>query len=315
MADKAVHFNTGYNLYDIETIAKWLSCNGEAWGMGPTVVFASAAALFLYNELEATVFVPGDQLHVSVLEKTLISTMVLGMLALMVHLWVCSMRFFQYYLDTLIKDSPNMLLEMTTAGLLGAEVMPLSTLTRFLRQQQPQIHITICWFLSLCYADYVRKHYCQRFNMPYLEQWQSELHARAARGVHQTMEKVNSFVGCVHRRLRGYGPPGHRTTDTHTDSAVPKRPSSVAVSGAASVLGQLSDRDVGGSSGYSGSGSATPAKELCVRLVSQSSETTVDAIEKLRALITATRCTCSGSQDSCVAGAVCRDAQEAAQPR
>ncbi|RVE45890.1 hypothetical protein evm_009489 [Chilo suppressalis] len=216
MADKAVHFNTGYNLYDIETIAKWLSCNGEAWGMGPTVVFASAAALFLYNELEATVFVPGDQLHVSVLEKTLISTMVLGMLALMVHLWVCSMRFFQYYLDTLIKDSPNMLLEMTTAGLLGAEVMPLSTLTRFLRQQQPQIHITICWFLSLCYADYVRKHYCQRFNMPYLEQWQSELHARAARGVHQTMEKVNSFVGCVHRRLRGYGPPGHRTTDTHT---------------------------------------------------------------------------------------------------
>lgn len=32
------------------------------------------------------------------------STMVLGMLALMIHLWVCSMRFFQYYLDTLIRD-------------------------------------------------------------------------------------------------------------------------------------------------------------------------------------------------------------------
>lgn len=66
-----------------------------------------------------------------------------------------------------------MLLEMTTAGLLGGqnEMMPLGPLTRFLRQQQPQIHITVCWFLSLCYADYVRKHYCQRFNMPYLEQW------------------------------------------------------------------------------------------------------------------------------------------------
>lgn len=66
-----------------------------------------------------------------------------------------------------------MLLEMTTASLLGgqAEIMPLGPLTRFLRQQQPQIHMTVCWFLSLCYADYVRKNYCQRFNMPYLEQW------------------------------------------------------------------------------------------------------------------------------------------------
>ncbi|CAG9786515.1 unnamed protein product [Diatraea saccharalis] len=174
------------NLYDIENIAKWLSCNGEVWGMGPTAVFASAAALFLYNELEATVFVPGDHAHVSVLEKTLIS--------------------------------PNMLLEMTTAGLLGGpEMMPLGTLTRFLRQQQPQIHITVCWFLSLCYADYVRKNYCTRFNMPYLEQWQTELHERAARGVRRTMEKVNSFVGNVHQRLRGYAPPAHhRTPDTHT---------------------------------------------------------------------------------------------------
>lgn len=66
-----------------------------------------------------------------------------------------------------------MLLEMTTAGLLGgsSELVALGPLTRFLRTQQPQIHITVCWFLSLCYADYVRKNYCQRFNMPYLEQW------------------------------------------------------------------------------------------------------------------------------------------------
>ncbi|XP_075978115.1 uncharacterized protein LOC142977876 isoform X5 [Anticarsia gemmatalis] len=196
------------NLCDshLEAVSKWLSCNGEMWGVGPTAVFASAAALFLYNELEATVFIPGDQAQVSVLEKTLISTMMLGMLALMIHLWVCSMRFFQYYLDTVIKDSPSMLLEMTTAGLLGgqSDMMPLGPLTRFLRQQQPQIHITVCWFLSLCYADYVRKHYCQRFNLPYLEQWQAELQDRVMSTVHQTMLRVNSFVGSVHQRLRGY---------------------------------------------------------------------------------------------------------------
>ncbi|KOB65108.1 Transporter, partial [Operophtera brumata] len=155
------------------TLALWLSCNGEVWGVGPTAVFASAAALFLFNELEASLFVVGDHINVSLLEKTLVSTMVLGMLALMIHLWVCSMRFFQYYLDTLIRDSPNMLLEMTTAGLLGGspEMVALGPLTRFLRTQQPQIHITLCWFLALCYADYVRKNYCQQFNMPYLEQW------------------------------------------------------------------------------------------------------------------------------------------------
>ncbi|XP_022814201.1 uncharacterized protein LOC111347996 isoform X1 [Spodoptera litura] len=204
---------------NLEVVAKWLSCNGEIWGVGPTTVFASAAALFLYNELEATVFIAGDQAHVSWLEKTLISTMVLGMLALMIHLWVCSMRFFQYYLDTLIRDSPSMLLEMTTASLLGgqAEIMPLGPLTRFLRQQQPQIHMTVCWFLSLCYADYVRKNYCQRFNMPYLEQWQTELHSRAVRGLHSTVEKVNSFVGSVHQRLRGFAPPGHMETCPMTD--------------------------------------------------------------------------------------------------
>ncbi|XP_075978113.1 uncharacterized protein LOC142977876 isoform X3 [Anticarsia gemmatalis] len=208
MARKSVSFNTTCNLCDshLEAVSKWLSCNGEMWGVGPTAVFASAAALFLYNELEATVFIPGDQAQVSVLEKTLISTMMLGMLALMIHLWVCSMRFFQYYLDTVIKDSPSMLLEMTTAGLLGgqSDMMPLGPLTRFLRQQQPQIHITVCWFLSLCYADYVRKHYCQRFNLPYLEQWQAELQDRVMSTVHQTMLRVNSFVGSVHQRLRGY---------------------------------------------------------------------------------------------------------------
>jgi hypothetical protein len=32
------------------------------------------------------------------------SAMVVGTLALMVHVWVCLMRFFQYYLDTLIRD-------------------------------------------------------------------------------------------------------------------------------------------------------------------------------------------------------------------
>ncbi|XP_050351023.1 uncharacterized protein LOC126773852 isoform X1 [Nymphalis io] len=201
--------------YQLESIAKWLSCNGEAWGMGPTIVFASAAALFLYNELQATVFIAGDHAHVSLLEKTLVSSMIVGMLALMVHLWVCSMRFFQYYLDTLIKDSPSILLELTTAGLLGqTEIVPLGPLTRFLKQQQPQIHITVCWFLSLCYADYVRKHYCQRFNMPYLEQWQAELHERATHGVNSTIEKVNSLVCAARRRLRGYT--RTPTSDAHT---------------------------------------------------------------------------------------------------
>ncbi|CAH2210952.1 jg27338, partial [Pararge aegeria aegeria] len=106
------------NLYEsqLEAIARWLSCNGEVWGMGPTVVFASAAALFLYNELEATVFIAGDHGQVSLLEKTLVSTMVLGMLALMIHLWVCSMRFFQYYLDTLIKDWPLSAFHASVAG-------------------------------------------------------------------------------------------------------------------------------------------------------------------------------------------------------
>ncbi|KAL0839133.1 hypothetical protein ABMA28_017106 [Loxostege sticticalis] len=306
MADKTVNFNAHCNLCEshLEAIAKWLSCNGEVWGVGPTAVFASAAALFLYNELEATVFIAGDHVHVSPLEKTLISTMVLGMLALMIHLWVCSMRFFQYYLDTLIKDSPSMLLEMTTAGLLGGqtEMVALGPLTRFLRQQQPQIHITVCWFLSLCYADYVRKHYCQRFNMPYLEQWQTELHERATRGVHRTMEKVNSFVGSVHQRLRGYAQPNPQTSEAHTESEAPKRASTVTVAHAASHLARSgSDPALGGKEKYS------------VRLVSQSSETTVDAIEKLRTYIAATRCSCRGPQDACVGGAGVDKAQEAAK--
>lgn len=57
---------------NLESIAKWLSCNGEVWGVGPTAVFASAAALFLYQELESTIFITGDGAHVSLLEKTLI---------------------------------------------------------------------------------------------------------------------------------------------------------------------------------------------------------------------------------------------------
>ncbi|XP_028161650.1 uncharacterized protein LOC114353743 isoform X2 [Ostrinia furnacalis] len=305
MADKTVSFNAHCNLCDshLEAIAKWLSCNGEVWGVGPTAVFASAAALFLYNELEATVFIAGDHAHVSLLEKTLISTMVLGMLALMIHLWVCSMRFFQYYLDTLIRDSPNMLLEMTTAGLLGGqtEIVPLGPLTRFLRQQQPQIHITVCWFLSLCYADYVRKHYCQRFNMPYLEQWQTELHERAARGVHRTMEKVNSFVGSVHQRLRGFAPPAPPTTEAHTESSAPKRAAAAVGRAPSHISWRTSDPAL------------AKDREFSVRLVSQSSETTADAIEKLRAYITATRCTCCGPQDSCLGGAGL--AAPAAQPR
>ncbi|XP_035440116.1 uncharacterized protein LOC118269222 isoform X4 [Spodoptera frugiperda] len=296
MAGKSVSFYSHCNLCDtnLEVVAKWLSCNGEIWGVGPTAVFASAAALFLYNELESTVFVAGDQTHVSWLEKTLISTMVLGMLALMIHLWVCSMRFFQYYLDTLIRDSPSVLLEMTTASLLGgqAEIMPLGPLTRFLRQQQPQIHMTVCWFLSLCYADYVRKNYCQRFNMPYLEQWQTELHSRAVRGLHSTVEKVNSFVGSVHQRLRGFVPPGHMEacpmTDctTYTGSASCKK-SSVNVSDSCSRV-SWGDRQPSDSA----AALSKPQKDFGVRLVPQSDETAVDAIEKLKNYVASTRCTC-----------------------
>ncbi|XP_059061496.1 uncharacterized protein LOC131854396 [Achroia grisella] len=301
MAGKTVNFNTHCNLCDsyLESLAKWLSCNGEIWGVGPTAVFASAAVLFLYNELEATIYITGNQASVSLLEKTLISTMVLGMLALMIHLWVCSMRFFQYYLDTLIKDSPSMLLEMTTAGLFGGQgdIVPLGPLTRFLRLQQPQIHITVCWFLSLCYADYVRKHYCQRFNIPYLEQWQEELHERASRSVHVTMQKVNSFVSCVQRRLRGLSQQ-QPTSEAQTESASPrnaKNASSVEISGAASKVSwghtvrTTSDSTL--SCGRQG-------RELRERLISQSSETTADAIEKLRAYIAATRCSCCGPQNA-----------------
>ncbi|XP_037294333.1 uncharacterized protein LOC115452557 [Manduca sexta] len=298
MASKTVSFNAHCNLCDshLESIAKWVSCNGEVWGVGPTAVFASAAALLLYNELEATIFMPGDQAHVSLMEKTLISTMVLGMLALMVHLWVCSMRFFQYYLDTLIRDSPSMLLEMTTAGLLGSQttdMVPLGPLTRFLRQQQPQIHITVCWFLSLCYADYVRKHYCQRFNMPYLEQWQTQLHERATRNIHHAMQKAHSFVGCVHQRLRGYTSPANNaqrpTCEAHTESGPGKRSQEASAAASRASWGPCSTDPSG--------------KELCVRLVSQSSESTADAIEKLRAYITASRCACCGPPDSAVRSA------------
>ncbi|XP_045773226.1 uncharacterized protein LOC123872753 isoform X1 [Maniola jurtina] len=283
MAEKTVSFNTHCNLYEsqLESIARWLSCNGEVWGMGPTAVFASAAALFLYNELEATVFIAGDHGRVSLLEKTLVSTMVLGMLALMIHLWVCSMRFFQYYLDTLIKDSPSMLLEMTTASLLGKnELIALGPLTRFLKLQQPQIHITVCWFLSLCYADYVRKHYCQRFNMPYLEQWQAELHERASRGVSSTVARVNSFVGAVHQRLRGFRQEP-LTNDAHT-VACSMHASSVEVRRASS---HVSHEWV--------SLGAKRSQQVCARLVGQSSDTVAAAIEKLQTFVAETRCSCN----------------------
>ncbi|XP_041979497.1 uncharacterized protein LOC121733348 [Aricia agestis] len=186
-----------------ESLVRWLSVNGEGWGLGPTAVFASAAALYLYQELETAV---GRD---SLLQRTLLSTMVLGMLALMVHLWVCAMRFFQYYLDTVIKDSPAMLLEVTKASLLGdrSELVPLGSLTRFVRQQQPQIHVTLCWFIALCYADYVRKRCCQRFTLPYLEEWQAALQVQVVRGVQGAVRQVNSFVDAVNSRIRTCAPP------------------------------------------------------------------------------------------------------------
>ncbi|XP_052741523.1 uncharacterized protein LOC112046802 [Bicyclus anynana] len=282
--DENVELFVNESLYEsqLESIARWLSCNGEVWGMGPTAVFASAAALFLYNELEAMVFVVGDQGQVSLLERSLVCTMVVGMLALMTHLWVCSTRFFQYYLDTVIKDSPSMLLELTTASLLGKnELVPLGPLTRFLRQQQPQIHITVCWFLSLCYADYVRKHYCQRFNMPYLEQWQVELQTRASRGVHSTMQRVNSFVEAVHHRLRPYRQAP--STDAHT--------------GACSICTSSAEVHCATSHvSHEWAGVRNPPPPVCARIVAQASDTTAIAIENLRTFIQDTRCSCAGPQ-------------------
>ncbi|KAJ8731647.1 hypothetical protein PYW07_004811 [Mythimna separata] len=327
MATKSVNFDTqstlAQNLEDCshwETVAKWLSCNGEVWGVGPTLVFASAAALFLYNELKNTVFMGGDQARVYMLEKTLISTMILGMLALMIHLWVCSMRFFQYYLDTIIKDSPGVLLEMTTAGLLGskAEMLALGPLTRFLRQQQPQIHITVCWFLSLCYADYVRKNYCQRFNMPYLEQWQTELHDRAVRSVNSTVARVNSFVGCVQQRLRGFtSAEPVRVYECRPDCQTrpdAQRITETPASKKSSVMVCTTPTICGGSSSlldfHTVPVISKSAKDLSVRLVNQTSETTVQAIEKLRSYVQATRCACQSTPVTSIANPVpdCSDA-------
>ncbi|XP_053610004.1 uncharacterized protein LOC128674988 isoform X3 [Plodia interpunctella] len=329
MAGKSVSFNANCNLYDshLESLTKWLSCNGEVWGVGPTAVFASAAALFLYNELESTILLHGDHVQVSPMEKTLVSTMVLGMLALMIHLWVCTMRFFQYYLDTLIRESPNILLEMTTAGLLGGqEVVPLGPLTKFLKQQQPQIHITVCWFLSLCYADYVRKHYCTRFNMPYLEQWQTELHERATASAHRTMRRVHSFVESAQQRLRGFAQPESTPSpsEIHTESPTPKR--TPMVSRAASHVswgeGCCGNEELGKEEQLPGKAEFGkdvtrkdfPGKDskLCARLVSQSSETTVDAIEKLRMYINATRCPCPGAElpGKCGAEKLCSKEKE-----
>ncbi|CAG5038280.1 unnamed protein product [Parnassius apollo] len=57
----------------MDAMVKWLSCNGEVWGMGPTAVFASAAALFLYSELRATISTAGDRAQLSLLEKILVA--------------------------------------------------------------------------------------------------------------------------------------------------------------------------------------------------------------------------------------------------
>ncbi|XP_048478468.1 uncharacterized protein LOC105388821 isoform X2 [Plutella xylostella] len=165
--------------FHVQSVAKWLSCNGEPAGVGPTLVVASAAAVFLYHELRQSVRGAGGA--GARLEKLLLSTMAVGALALLVHVWVCAARFFLYYLDTLLRESPCLLLELTTAGVLGARSEALLTpLTRFAREQQHQIHVTACWFLALCCADYVRKHYCETFNLPYLEQWWQAERAAAA---------------------------------------------------------------------------------------------------------------------------------------
>ncbi|XP_063535891.1 uncharacterized protein LOC134745744 [Cydia strobilella] len=280
---KTVSFNANCNLSDsyLEDAAKWLSCNGEVWGVGPTALFAAAAALFLHHELQASLFGPGDHPNVTMLEHILVTAMVVGTLALMVHIWVCLMRFFQYYLDTLIRDSPNVLLEMTTAGLLGSsqELAALGPLTRFLRQQQPQIHITLCWLMALCYADYIRKHYCTRFNMPYLEQWQGELHAMAGRRARVALSAAHSFAAGVRLRLRGLAPPPP-TNEAHTVTS--DKDSRTALSRC-------------GSSALGGHCRASEA-EVCVH----NARTAIDAedLQKLRAYIKATRCACGGGTSS-----------------
>ncbi|KPJ14350.1 hypothetical protein RR48_01951 [Papilio machaon] len=119
---------------------------------------------------------------------------------------------------------------MTTAGLLGGEsdLVPLGPLTRFLRQQQGQIHITACWFLALCYADFIRKHYCERFTVPYLEQWQNELQIYTARGVNRTIMNLQTFVANVQQRLGRHEPEPSPNSYAQTDSTLyTRRASSV----------------------------------------------------------------------------------------
>ncbi|XP_013144057.1 PREDICTED: uncharacterized protein LOC106107650 [Papilio polytes] len=301
MAVQSISYCTPYDLATRRgnTMAMWLSCNGEVWGMGPTAVFASAAALFLYSELRATINTGGAPAHPTMLENSLISTMVLGMLALMVHLWVCFTRFFLYYLDTLIRDSPGVLLEMTTVGLLGgeSELVPLGPLTRFMRQQQSQIHITACWFLALCYADFIRKHYCERFTVPYLEQWQNELHVYTARGVNRTITNIQTFVANVQQRLSTREPEPAPTSYAQTDSALYKRrASSVDLRAFAAQL--ASSSPVGG---RRTSDSALYCKKHDGPLPPlpfpiQSNDTTGEAIEKLKHFINATRCYCNADK-------------------
>ncbi|XP_063383611.1 uncharacterized protein LOC134669925 [Cydia fagiglandana] len=281
MAKTVSSFNANCNLSEsyLEDAAKWLSCNGEVWGVGPTALFAAAAALFLHHELQASLFGPGDHPNVTVLEHILVSAMVVGTLALMVHIWVCLMRFFQYYLDTLIRDSPNVLLEMTTAGLLGSsqpELAALGPLTRFLRQQQPQIHITLCWLLALCYADYIRKHYSTRFNMPYLEQWQAELHAMAERRARGALSAAHSFAAGVRLRLRGLAPPPS-TNEAHT------------------ITSDQSSRTALSRCGSSALGGRCRASEAEVCVYNERTPIDPEDLQRLRAYIKATRCACGGA--------------------
>ncbi|XP_013164419.1 PREDICTED: uncharacterized protein LOC106115536 [Papilio xuthus] len=298
MAVQSVSYCTLYDLATRRgnTIVTWLSCNGEGWGMGPTAVFASAAALFLYSELQATINSGGAPAHPTLLENMLISTMVLGMLALMVHLWVCFTRFFLCYLDTLIRDSPGVLLEMTTVGLLGgeSELVPLGPLTRFLRQQQGQIHITACWFLALCYADFIRKHYCERFTVPYIEQWKNELHVFTARGVDRTIMNLQTFVAKVQQRLGRHESEPPPNSYAQTDSTLyTRRASSVDLRAYAAQLAHPCP--VGG---QRTSDSALYVKKHDGPLPPlpfpiQTSDTTGEAIEKLKHFINATRCYCN----------------------
>ncbi|GBP21667.1 hypothetical protein EVAR_16213_1 [Eumeta japonica] len=57
----------------LKCAVRWLSCNGEPWGLGPTAVVASAAALCIYNELEAALAdTPPPRPQLAPLERALL---------------------------------------------------------------------------------------------------------------------------------------------------------------------------------------------------------------------------------------------------